>query len=81
MLMKNNQYKTLSNVRAYSVGKIAEKTVCRSVFWQNGTVFGVPINKNALLQFLFLFCPLGRLFRLQRRARCFYFEHFDSLLW
>jgi len=25
------------------VGKISEKVVCRSVFWQYGTVFWVPL--------------------------------------
>jgi len=54
-----NYYASLNTQWAKSL----KKQSARVYFWQHGTLFLVPNNKNALLQTVFWrFCPLGEMF-------------------
>jgi len=49
----NNFSPVMKKSKLFLVGKIAEKAVCRSVFYNMAQYFDCRINKNALLQTFF----------------------------
>jgi len=52
--LHNEYLLILQDFNLHSVGKIAEKAVCRSVFMTTWHCIWCRINKNALLQTVFL---------------------------